>query len=112
MAKKKPLNRKSVKKKGKAGSIKVPVKTDISSVEADTIQRANHTITAIEDFLARWDASQIKEEMLVPEVEKVKGFQKELVKWQKRAVKEHGKSTDRARLKRLHDFVMICRNYS
>jgi hypothetical protein len=113
MAKRKASKKdKSVKKKGKSTKRKVPVKTDISSVEEDTIKRANHTITAIEDFLARWDASGIRQEIMVPEVERVKSFHKELVKWQKKALKEHSKSTDKARLKRLHDFVMICRNYS
>lgn len=104
MAKKKP----SKKKSGKG----VPKKTDTASVEKETIERANRTITAIEQFLAKWDASNIKPEIMLPQVEKVKKFHNELAKWEKRAVKAQKKSTDKARLKRLHEFVVICRNYS
>jgi len=94
----------------KGTSSKVPVRTDVSSVEAETIKRANHTISSIEKFLKKWESSKIKNKLVVPQVERIKKFHDELVKWEKKAAKHKGSEKDK--LKRLHKFVIICRNYS
>lgn len=103
MAKKKSSKRTDKKK--------IPVKTDISSVEKETIKRADRTITSIEKFLAKWDASKIKNDAMNPQIEKIRRFHSELVKWQKDALKGH-RDADKTRLRRLQEFVIICRNYS
>jgi len=103
MAKKKPSKKTDRKK--------VPVKTDISSVEKETIKRAGRTITSIEKFLAKWDASKIKNDAMEPQIEKIRRFHGELLKWQKSALKGQ-RDKDGERLRRLQDFVIICRNYS
>lgn len=95
----------------KASRENVPVKTDISSVEKETIKRADRTITSIEKFLAKWDASKIKNEAMTPQIERIRRFHSELMKWQKDALRGQ-RDKDGDRLKRLQDFVIICRNYS
>jgi len=91
---------------------KIPVKTDISSVEAETIKRAERTISAIEKFLSRWDSSKIRNNMMIPQIDKVRRFHDALVEWKADAVKSHKEEDDKARLKRLQDFVTICQRYS
>ncbi|MBD3210606.1 hypothetical protein GF318_04470 [Candidatus Micrarchaeota archaeon] len=104
MAKKKPSEKSSKKK--------VPKKTDIASVEKETIERVNRTISSIEEFLAKWEASKIKPDVMLPQVERIREFREALEKWEKKAVKGQTKKNEKARLKRLHDFVTICRTYS
>ncbi len=103
-SKSKPVRKEAVRK--------VPVKTDMTSVETETIKRVNKTITTLEEFLARWDASNIKPDDMFPQVIKIRQFHDALLSWQKTAIKAQGKETEQSRLKRLRDFVLICRSYS
>ena len=100
------------KKKSSKKGTSIPVRTDVSSVEAETIKRVNQTIISIEKFLAKWESSKIRNDLLIPQIGKIKKFHTELLKWQKEAVKGKDKDSERDTLKRLHDFVIICRNYS
>ncbi len=90
----------------------MPVKTDIASVEDETMKRVNHTITTIEDFLAKWDASKIKPDDMFPQILKIRQFHDALSGWQRDALKARGKEGEGGRIKRLRDFVLICRTYS
>ncbi len=97
---------------GKEAAKRIPIKTDIVSVEAETIKRVNKTIATIEEFLARWDASSIKPDDMFPQVVKIRQFHDALLGWQKTAVRAQGRETEESRLKRLRDFVLIIRSYS
>jgi hypothetical protein len=103
-AKSKPARKEAVRK--------VPMKTDMASVEEETIKRVNKTITTLEEFLVRWDASSLKPDDMFPQVIKIRHFHDSLLNWQKAAVKSHGRESEQSRLKRLRDFVLICRSYS
>ena len=98
------------KKKSSKKGISIPVRTDVSSVEAETIKRADHTIAVIEDFLGKWESSRIKNKVMVPQIDRIKKFHKELIRWKNDAMESKG--NDESKLKRLHDFVLICKNYS
>jgi hypothetical protein len=100
----KKLPRKNVKR--------VPVKTDSVSVEEQTIRRVNKTLTSIENFLARWDASRMKPDEMLPQIIKIRQFRQALERWQTEAVKSKGSSDEQSRIRRLRDFVLICRTYS
>ncbi len=91
---------------------KVPMRTDLNSVEKDTIKRVNHTMAIIENFLAKWNASAIKPRDMLPQIDRIKRFHARLANWQKDAVKPHGKESEEARVRRLRDFVVICNTYS
>jgi len=99
--------KKNVKKAGK----KVPVKTDINSVEKDTLERVSHTLKILEEFLMKWDASAKPHDM-VPEIDRVRRFHDELQGWQADALKPHPKEDEDDRIRRLAAFVEICLNYS
>ncbi|HSB47405.1 MAG TPA: hypothetical protein VLD37_05300 [Candidatus Bilamarchaeum sp.] len=104
MSKKKALPRKNVRR--------IPVKTDSVSVEEQTIKRVNRTLTTIDNFLAKWDASKIKPDPMLPQIIKIRQFKEALEKWQTEAVKAKGGGDEPTRIRRLRDFVLICRMYS
>ena len=110
MAKKKPIKAKAPRKD--LVKKKIPVRTDSASVEEETIRRVNRTITSIEDFLARWDAAKTKPDDMFPSVVKMRQFQDALTGWQREAVKAKSRKDEEGRIKRLKDFVLICRMYS
>jgi hypothetical protein len=110
MAKKKPIKAKVPRKE--LVKKKIPVRTDSASVEEETIKRVNRTITSIEDFLARWDSAKTKPDDMFPGVLKMRQFHDALMGWQREAVKAKGKKDEEGRIKRLKDFVLICRMYS
>ena len=91
---------------------KIPVKNDISSVEEETIKRVDRTLTSIETFLAKWDHSRIKPDDMIPQIAKIRQFHDALSRWQTEAVKGKGKNSEETKVKRLRDFVLICRTYS
>jgi hypothetical protein len=93
-------------------SARIPLKTDISSVEEETIKRVDRTLTTIEEFLSRWDSSKIKPDEILPQITKVKEFHRELSSWKRDAVRAHGQDNEDERVKRLYDFVLLCRSYS
>lgn len=101
-----------VKSASNSGSEKKGSDSDISSVEEETIKRVNKTIKSIEEFLAKWDGSKLKAEEMLPQVARIKEFHKELAKWQRDAVTNRGRGSYEARMKRLEDFVIICKSYS
>ena len=49
---------------------------------------------------------------MYPHVQKIKRFQDALTTWQKEALRARSKADDETRMKRLRDFVLICRTYS
>jgi hypothetical protein len=98
--------------RGKAAGIRVPKKTDISSVEEATIERVNRTLTSIEGFLAKWDSSNIKPDDLFPQVVKVRQFRDALHNWQREALKSRGAWNEQSSMRRLREFVLLCRTYS
>ena len=90
----------------------IPVKTDPASVEKETIERVSHTLAKIGNFLARWDASDIKPTNMLPEVVKIRRFRDALLNWQRIAMRARGEVDEESRMRRLHDFVLICDSYS
>lgn len=92
---------------------KVPVKTDSTEIEEQTIERVNHTISTIDNFLSKWDATRSKPDSMFPEIVKIRKFYDALSAWQKDALKSKGrKESEDERIRRLRDFVLICRTYS
>lgn len=91
--------------------IRIPVRTDIASIEAETIKRVGKTISTLESFLSRWDASKTKPDGMLPHVVKIRKFYQILTTWQKEVAKSKNVN-DETRTKRLQDFVFICKNYS
>ncbi len=91
---------------------RVPVKTDVVSVEEETIRRVGRTMASIEEFLAKWDASAVKPDDLFPHVVRIRQFYDALSGWQKEALKDKMKKDQDAIVRRLRDFVLICRTYS
>ncbi|MFN7991074.1 MAG: hypothetical protein U0R44_02845 [Candidatus Micrarchaeia archaeon] len=108
MAKKKATSR----VKAPRSVSRVPVKNDIASVEAETIKRVNKTLTNLEDFLAKWDAAKTKPDDMFPQVIKIRQFHDALLGWQRNALRSHEKDDEPAKVRRLRDFVLICRTYS
>jgi len=98
--------------KGKVAGSRVPKKTDISSVEEATIERVNRTLTSIEGFLAKWDASSIKPDDMFPQIVKVRQFRDALHNWQREALKARGGWNEQSSMRRLREFVLLCRTYS
>ncbi len=109
MAKRKPAPKASIYRKDVAG---IPTRTDPVSVEEETIRRVDRTLGTIGDFLARWSSSGLKPESMYPHVQRIKRFQQALTSWQREAVRARSRADDEARMKRLRDFVLICRTYS
>jgi hypothetical protein len=91
---------------------KVMVKTSASAVEESAIERAGRTITALEAFLAKWDSSPNKPDSMFPEVVKIRRFCELLRGWRKEAVGARGKGDEKAMVRRLRDFIVLCRLYS
>jgi len=91
---------------------KVPTKVDSAALEDQTIMKVDRTLDTIGDFLSKWEAAREKPSGMIPEIVKVRRFHEALGAWKKDAVKAKGKGTEQARLRRLRDFVIICRTYS
>jgi hypothetical protein len=96
--------------KKKTSRKKIPVKTDVASVEKETIKRVGRAISVIENFLAKWDSSFAKPGSMLPQITRIKRFHDALVKWQREAMRSQG--DEEKSLRRLHDFVTICHTYS
>lgn len=91
--------------------LKVPVRTDIASIEAETLKRVGKTISTLENFLSKWDATKAKPDGMSPHVVKIKKFYHALTSWQKEVARSKDVN-DETRTKRLQDFVFICKTYS
>ncbi len=98
--------------KSKKSAKGIPVRADAVSVEKETIRRVDRTIATIGKFLAKWDASDIKPKSMLPEIVKIRKFHDALLGWQREAVRAQGKEDEESRLRRLHDFVVMCNSYS
>lgn len=90
----------------------VPVRTDSAALEEQTIARVDRTIKALEEFLGKWDSSESKPDSMFPEVVKIRKFRDLLGQWQKEALSARGKGDEKSRVKRLRDFVVLCKMYS
>ena len=101
-----------VKSASNSGSDKKDTDSDILNVEEDTITRVNKTMKSLEEFLAIWDSSKLKAEEMLPQVAKIKEFHEVLSRWQRNAVVNKGRGTTAERIRRLEEFVGICRSYS
>ncbi|MFH0737578.1 MAG: hypothetical protein V1827_03170 [Candidatus Micrarchaeota archaeon] len=97
---------------GAGAARRIPLKTDVSSVEEETIRRVNHTLETIEDFLSRWETSKIKPDQMLPQISRIRRFHKELSAWQREAQRQKGRGGEDERVKRLEEFVLICTSYS
>lgn len=98
--------------KSKKSAKGIPVRADAASVEKETIRRVDRTIATIGKFLAKWDDSDIKPRNMLPEIVKIRKFQDALMNWQRIAVRAQGGGDEESRMRRLHDFVVICDSYS
>jgi hypothetical protein len=108
MVKKKSASKPKISRKETAK--KVPIKTDIASVEEETMKRTDKTIATIEAFLERWDTARMKPDDMFPQIAKIRQFHDALVEWQKEALKSKGKTAEG--VKRLRNLVLICKTYS
>ena len=88
----------------------MPVRTDAADIEKQAIERADKTLKTIEGFLSKWESARTKPATMIPQINKIKRFYRELSGWRNTAVSSKG--NEEARLKRLREFVAICRNYS
>ena len=91
---------------------KVPVRTSTAAVEEQTIARVERTIRTLDEFLAKWDGAKVKPDELFPQVMKIRQFHEALTSWQRDALKAKKQTDEEGRMKRLRDFVLICRMYS
>ncbi|MFH1785658.1 MAG: hypothetical protein ABH842_04475 [Candidatus Micrarchaeota archaeon] len=91
--------------------VSIPKKTDVTSVEQETIRRVEKTISTLEYFLTKWDASKTKPDAMYPHVVRIRRFCHALESWQKN-VTETKNVDDETRTRRLRDFVFICKMYS
>jgi hypothetical protein len=98
--------------RNKANPKNVPIRTDSAALEEQTISRVERTIRTIGDFLAKWDSSEIKSDSMFPEVVKIRKFHDLLSAWQNDALGARGKGDEKSRVKRLRDFVVLCKMYS
>ena len=102
--------------KVKITKTKIPApkkKIDFPSIEKEAISRADRTLSTIETFLARWDATKQKPQYMNQEVIRIKQFYTSLIAWQKSTLKVQKSKFDEASCKkRLASFVHICQNYS
>ena len=98
------------RKKTMRGAGGIPVRMDSASIEEQTLERVNRTMATIENFLSRIDTSG--NGRVLPQIARIRKFHEALGAWQRSALRARKKGDDEARIRRLRDFVMICRTYS
>ncbi len=87
--------------------------SDVEELEKLSLERANKAISAIENAMAVWDASEDKPADLEPRLNRLKYIYEELTAWEKKMLKSRGKKEDmEARIERLMEFSGICRTYA
>ncbi len=91
---------------------KIKVISDTDSLERDTIERVQKTLTTLDGFLSRWDAAKVKPEAVKGEVTRIRKFYTALSEWQRTAERTKGRGNEEERLVRLHEFVQLCQKYS
>jgi hypothetical protein len=97
------------RKKAARAAGRIPVRMDSASIEEQTLERVDRTMATIENFLSRLDAGGSR---MVPQIAKIRRFHEALGAWRRAALKTRKKGDDEDRIRRLRDFVMICRTYS
>lgn len=94
---------------------KVPVKKDISSIETETISRAERTISTIDNYLAKVGAAGRRGVLgkdLFPQIVRIRHFRNMLDSWRKEALSMRERDDERTRASRLQEFVLICNSFS
>lgn len=94
---------------------KVPVKKDISSIETETIARAERTISTIDNYLAKVGAAGRRGVLgkdLFPQIVRIRHFRDMLDSWRKEALSMRDRDDERTRASRLQEFVLICNSFS
>jgi len=85
---------------------------DSASIEEQTLERVDRTLATIDNFLSRWDSARNRPDAMFPEIVKIRRFKEALSAWQRLSLKAKKKDDEENRIRRLRDFVMICRTYS
>ena len=85
----------------------------ISEMERLALEKANKTVSAIENAVAVWEASPVKPEDLKERITRLRYFYEDISRWEKKTLQTLGRE-DRmdARIERLKEFVEICRKHS
>jgi len=94
---------------------KVPVKKDISSIETETIARAERTISTIDNYLAKVGAAGRRGMLgkdLFPQIVRIRHFRDMLDSWRREALSMRERDDERTRASRLQEFVLICNSFS
>jgi hypothetical protein len=87
--------------------------SDIDDMEKQALDKANKAISAIENAIAVWEASQDKPEDLKPRMIRLKYFYDALSNWEKKLLKSMGRQDQVGeRVERLKEFTEICLTYS
>jgi len=110
MARKRNAGRETKAKIGIAR--KIPMKTDFKSLENEALKRVDHTLLVMTAFLARWGSLRDKPSGVIPQIARIRKFQSELSSWRKETVRMFGMDDNDARIRRMQQFVDICRSYS
>ena len=85
----------------------------IDDMERQALDKANKAISAIENAIAVWEASQDKPEDLKPRMIRLKYFYDALSNWEKKLLKSMGRKDQIGeRVERLKEFTDICLTYS
>lgn len=86
--------------------------SDIEELERMSIEKANKVISAIENAMAVWDASEDKPADLKPRLNRLKIVYDVLTNWERGMLKAKAKNEDlEERVERLREFNGICRTY-
>jgi hypothetical protein len=85
----------------------------IDDMERQALEKANKAISAIENAIAVWEASQEKPDDLKPRMIRLKYFYDALSNWEKKLLKSMGRKDQVGeRVERLKEFTDICLTYS
>jgi hypothetical protein len=85
---------------------------EIEGLEKETMDKVNHTISALETAMATWDAAGRKPPELKPKFVRYKLVHEILTRWQTKALRSMGRSTNiDERVGLLREFVDICKTY-
>lgn len=87
--------------------------SNIDEMEKQALDKANKAISAIENAIAVWEASQDKPEDLKPRMIRLKYFYDALSNWEKKLLRSMGRKDQVGeRVERLKEFTEICLTYS
>jgi len=87
--------------------------SDIEEMERMTLEKANRTLSAIENAMAVWESSEEKPEDLKPRIARLRQIYEALANWEKKMLQSMAKKEDMdARVSRLREFSDICYAYA